>query len=301
MPTFMILGAAKAGTTSLYAYLQQHPQIYLSTPKEPNFFAYGDAPPPDLAGPAADVVRRNAVMTRAAYEQLYRGVRGEHAIGEASVTNLWPRACERIKAYVPEAKLIAVLRQPAERAYSHFLHNRRLGFEPLTDFAQALADEPNRVQQKWPPPLCYQQMSHYAEDLQNYMAHFPREQLHIYLYDDFVARPQQMLQEIFQILGVDETFVADRQIRYNRARLPRYQWLLRFLRQPHWSKTWLKLFLPTPWRSGMARTLQHYNQQKPPPLVPSLRHELSHLFQQEIEQLQGLLGRDLRHWMAQSG
>jgi hypothetical protein len=300
MPNFMILGAAKAGTTSLHAYLNQHPQIFLSPLKEPNFFAYGDAPSPALQGPGADLIRRNAVMTQDRYERLFDGVAQEIAIGEASVTNLWPRACERIKAYAPSARLIAILRQPTDRAYSHFLHNRKLGVEPLTDFAAALADEDNRLRRNWPPPLCYRFMSHYAADLQNYLVLFPREQLRIYLYDDFVAQPLSMLQEMYGFLGVDASFASDLRVRYNTARVPRHQGLLLFLFRPHWAKTLLKPFLPASLRRRLTHKVQSYNWEKPEPLSPQLRHELTLSFTDEITHLQTLLGRNLSHWLTPS-
>lgn len=297
MPNFMILGAAKAGTTSLYAYLRQHPQIYLPRIKEPNFFAYGEATF-DRQGPGAEIIRRNAIMTSAQYAQLFAGVTQETAIGEASVTNLWPRACERIQQYAPGARLIVLLRQPVDRAYSHFLHHRRLGLEPQADFAAALADEPNRLRQQWPLSFCYRRMSHYAADLQNYLQRFPREQLRIYLYEEFVARPQALLQEIFTFLGVDATFVPDMSVHYNVARLPRSSWLMTFLRQPHWLKAWFSPLLPAVLRQRLARQIQHYNWKKPPPLAPELRDEMTLSFQDEIAQLQRLLGRDLSHWLA---
>ena len=300
MPNFVILGAAKAGTTSLYRYLQQHPQIYLPRIKEPNFFAYGETTF-DRQGPGAEIIRRNAIMTLEQYAQLFAGVTQETAIGEASVTNLWPRACTRIKYYTPDAKLIVVLRQPADRAYSHFLHHRRLGLEPQADFAAVLADEPNRLCQKWPLSFCYRHMSHYAADLQNYLRHFPREQLRIYLYEEFVAQPHQLLQEIFGFLGVDATFVPDLTVRYNVARLPRHQWLFNFLRQPHWAKAWLKPFLPAAVRGRLVHKAQQHNWQTPPPLAPQLRHELTCTFQTEIGQLQSLLKRDLSNWLAACG
>lgn len=296
MPNFMILGAAKAGTTSLYAYLCQHPQIYLPRIKEPNFFAYGETTF-DRQGPGADIIRRNAIMTPAQYAQLFAGVTQETAIGEASVTNLWPRACERIQQYAPGARLIVLLRQPTDRAYSHFLHHRRLGLEPQADFAAALADEPNRLRQRWPLSFCYRHMSHYAADLQNYFRHFPREQLRIYLYEEFVARPQALLQEIFAFLGVDATFVPNMSVHYNVARLPRSAWLMTFLRQPHWLKAWLRPFLPAAWRPRLLHHVQRYNWRKPPHLAASLRAEVTCSFHDEIVQLQRLLARDLSHWL----
>src|SRR5262249_36967074 len=148
---FLVLGVAKAGTTSLHSYLSQHPQIYMSRMKEPHFFAYGEAPLPAFIGPGVDRLKDRIVATWDAYQTLFAEMNGERACGEVSTTNIMQRACERIKHYLPKARLIVILRQPAERAYSQFLHMRRYGWEPMADFAAALAAEEMRRQQNWQP------------------------------------------------------------------------------------------------------------------------------------------------------
>ena len=131
MPNFLIIGAMKSGTTALYYYLEQHPEIYMSPVKEPNFFSSQERE--NAAGAVARIGN---------YRDLFRGVSGETAIGEASHSYLYePGAAAEIRRYAPEAKLIAILRNPIDRAYSHFLHMVRSGTEPLDDFAQALQEE----------------------------------------------------------------------------------------------------------------------------------------------------------------
>src|ERR671929_75877 len=131
MPNFFIIGAMKSGTTALYYYLEQHPEVYMSPVKEPNFFCSQEQKN------GAD-----AVTDIRAYERLFRGVLGETAVGEASHCYLYePRAAAAIRRCVPEAKLLAILRNPIDRAFSHFLHMVRTGSEPLSDFAQALREE----------------------------------------------------------------------------------------------------------------------------------------------------------------
>ncbi len=121
MPNFLIVGAMKCGTTALYYYLEQHPQIFMSPVKEPNFFCFEGREGLDSGNSITDI---------AAYRGLFRGVSSERAIGEASHCYLYePRAVERIKHYTPDARLIAILRSPIERAYSHFLHAVRNGTE----------------------------------------------------------------------------------------------------------------------------------------------------------------------------
>ncbi len=298
LPNFLVLGVAKAGTTSLHAYLAQHPQIYMSPRKEPHFFAYGEAPLPDFTGPDSQNARQRAIPTFAAYQALFAGWTNELAIGEASTTNFMARACERIHTYLPDARLILILRQPADRAYSQFLHTRRMGLEPLTDFAQALADEEARTQNPWLPAFTYTRAGFYAPILQQYLDCFPREQLRIYLYEEWQAQTLPVLQDIFGFIGVEPGFVPDTAIRLNTAAVPRNRWLVRFLRGTHPLKQWLKPLLPAHWRQRTVRTLSTYNLTKPPPFDPHLRTQLNQLYRHDIQQTAALIGRDLSHWLA---
>ena len=298
LPNFLILGVAKAGTTSLHAYLAQHPQIYMSPRKEPHFFAYGEEPLPDFEGPDIQHARQRAIPTFAAYQSLFAGWTNELALGEASTSNFTARACERMHAYLPDARLILILRQPADRAYSQFLHMQRMGLEPLTDFAQALANEEARNEAPWLPVITYTRSGFYARILQQYLDCFPREQLRIYLYEEWEAQTLPVLQDIFGFIGVDPGFVPDTAIRLNTAAVPRNRWLLRFLRNAHPLKPWLKPLLPAHWRQRTARALSTYNLTNPPPFDPHLRAQLTQLYRHDIQQTATLIGRDLSHWLA---
>jgi hypothetical protein len=120
MPNFLIIGAAKSGTTSLHHYLKQHPQVYMSQIKEPSFFAF-EGTKPAIPGPWKRWAAHNFITDIQAYRSLFQGVSDEVAIGEASTIYLvHPTAPQRIRHYVPDAKLIAILRDPAERAYSNY-------------------------------------------------------------------------------------------------------------------------------------------------------------------------------------
>lgn len=298
MPSFLVLGVAKAGTTSLYEYLKQHPQIYMSPKKEPHFFAFGEAPLPPFTGPGAVGVEERVIATLPAYQALFTDWRTEVAGGEVSTSNFTARGCTRIQHYVPDARLILFLRQPAERAYSQFLHGRRTGWEPCREFTQALAAEPSRIQQNWLPALCYSPPSFYAPTLQQYLASFPREQLLIYLYEEWQAQPLRILQEIFQFIGVDDQFVPDMTVRYNTAAVPRSRHLVQFLRSPHLLKRWLRPFLAPRLRQQLMRNLATRTYTKPPPLAPTVYAWLTERYREDILQVETLLQRDLSHWLA---
>ena len=147
MPNFLIIGSQKAGTTALYHYLKQHPQIFMSGTKEPCFFAF-EGEDLDFRSPTGErvFVGSYGINNIDDYRRLFERVRDEKAIGEASpIYLIHPKATERIRHYLPDAKLIAILRDPVDLAYACFLMDRRAGLEPCEIFADALKDQERRV------------------------------------------------------------------------------------------------------------------------------------------------------------
>lgn len=153
LPNFLIIGASKAGTTSLYDYLDQHPDIYMSPRKETNFFARvnGD---PGYYEPVDELRKRlrRPIKTLEAYQALFARVANEKAIGEASPWYLLEdQVPERIQDYIRQVKLIAILRNPVEQAYSLFQDYIRAGKEPQADFLQAIRATEQRTRDNWHP------------------------------------------------------------------------------------------------------------------------------------------------------
>ena len=296
-PDFLIIGPPKCGTTALYAALACHPQIYLSSVKEPYFFAF-DGQPPAFAGPGADHFRQHAVTDWEAYQAIFATANDYVAVGEASplyLTSYQPeRTAANIRRRLPDARLIAILRQPAERAYSQFTYRRQQGFEPLANFRQALAVEEERIAANWPPACRYRGNGLYFTHLTPYYALFPREQIRIYLYDDLKDRPAALLTDLCQFLHVDPALMPDTVAQRNVTTWQRSRFLDFLLRQPGA----LKALLPATLRRALSSRLRAWNQVKPPPLDPSLRRELTESYLDEILRLQDLLGRDLGHWLA---
>ncbi|GIK72622.1 MAG: sulfotransferase [Chloroflexota bacterium] len=297
-PDFLIIGPPKCGTTALYAVLAQHPQVSMSRIKEPYFFAF-DGQPPAFVGPGAEHYRRTAITSWDAYQALFAD-RGEHLVrGEASplyLTSYQPeRTAANIHRRLPDARLIAILRQPAERAYSQFTYRRQQGFEPLADFRQALAAEERRIAANWPPACRYWRNSLYFTHLTPYFALFPREQIRVYLYDDLVSEPQALLADLCAFLGIEPSLLPVQMERINvttwtRSRL--IDWLLRHSRR-------LSAWAPAALRQQIGRRLRAWNQVKPPPLDPILRRELTTSYRDEIGHLQALISCDLSHWLNQ--
>jgi hypothetical protein len=289
MPNFLIIGAMKSGTTALYYYLEQHPEIYMSPVKEPNFFSSQEQEN------AAD-----AVTNIGTYQDLFRGGSGKKALGEASHSYLYePRAAAEIKRYVPEAKLIAILRNPIDRAYSHFLHMVRSGTEPLDDFAQALREEEVRIH-KERTFQDYIGRGLYYNQLKRYFGTFPQEQVRVYLYEDLSGAPISTVQDAFRFLKVDDSFVPDVSLRRNVSGQPKYKTLDGLLRRQSRIKHAAKIYLPARMRWRLSKTfddLKTRNLAEPPPVQSKVRRQLIGVYREDILQVQELIHRDLSGWL----
>jgi hypothetical protein len=292
LPNLLILGAAKSGTSSLYTYLDQHPDIFMSGFKEPHFFIW-EGREYDIQGPGVERVGKSVVRDVNSYLKLFSGAKHERVRGEASTGYLHtPGAAERIHAYVPEAKLIAILRSPIDRAYSAFLHAQLKGLEPLADFEQALREEPKRVADRWIGLTLYATVGMYAEQLERYLAVFPCEQVRVYLFDDLVRDPVGVAQDVFRYLGVDESFQPDVSVQANRGTAVRSVRLWSFVRSIRESR--LGRRMPSGPAGAILRTI---NERTMTPLSPMLRQRLAPVFEADVTRLSGMLGRDLTSWL----
>jgi hypothetical protein len=290
MPNFFIVGAQKSGTTSLYYYLQQHPQIYMSRIKEPDFFSSRDDEQyPDE--PDAD--RPTLVNDIDTYRSLFRDVSGETAIGEASTSYLCvPSAPERIRCHVPDARLIVILRDPAERTYSSFLHSLRWGYETQRDFAQALQREKSAVDEGG-LLASYKQRGFYYPQVKRYFDTFGRDKVQVYLFEDLNADPDNVLRDVFEFLGVDTTFTPNTSLKHNIGGIPRNEPL-------HRSVVWLWQNMPAVgalFPSGFRRVVKGRLLAETPSLLPEVRRRLVEEYREDILNLQDLIQRDLSRWL----
>jgi len=297
MPNFLIIGTAKAGTSALYRYMKQHPEIYMPRFKEPRFFALESEKVTCLGPGDNQRFNRRTFTNINDYLTLFQGVSNEKAVGEASTLYLYnPRTPGRIKYYVPNMRLIAILRDPAERAYSAFLHLVREGWEPLIDFKQALRKEEMRIRGKWEPLWHYKGMGFYYGQLKRYFDIFDQKQIKVYLYEDFKTYPIDTLQNIFHFLGLDETFTPNMSTKPNVSGIPKNKRLHSFLVKPSLIKKLLKPFLPTETRWRLKNILKNKNLVKPA-LHPEVRQQLIELYKEDIFKTQELIQRDLSKWL----
>ena len=296
-PNFFMVGAPKCGTTALYQYLSPHPNIFLSKLKEPHFFA-------------KDLGTYPAVKTPEHYAELFAESTSEHLrVGEASVYYLRSSvAIPNIHEFNPEARIIAMLRNPVDVVYS--LHSQLLYWaeESEPDFEAAWRlQERRRAGLNLPPRsrepslVQYEHIGRLGTQTQRLLSIFPREQVKLILYDDFAASPQVVYDDVLAFLGVphDHRSEFPRVNENKRARVP---WLGHFLRKPPpmLRKTYrsLKQALGPKRIDAIKREVVERNtvKERRSPLTEAFRAELVENFREEVALLASILDRDLRHW-----
>ena len=297
-PDFLIIGAAKSGTTALYHYLKQHPGLFLPEAREPNYFA--------LAGKAAvfngpgdeTTVNKNSISDVEEYRSLFADAQIDQMTGEVSPLYLYhPDAPSCIQDANPDVKLIAILRNPVDRAYASYLHLVRDGRESCKRFEDGLALEEHRIDAGWEHLWHYTKMGFYAVQLTRYLEMFDSRQLHILLYEDLQDNPLATLQSCFSFLDVSSEFVPDMRRRPNRSGVPRSSWIQRFIAGKGGAKQVLKRILPEGMRGAAATSIQEWNLKRPP-LEQAVRDRLVHLYTDDVRALEKIVGRDLGAWIS---
>ena len=299
LPNTFVVGAAKSGTTSLYNYLLQHPDIFMSPVKEPCYFAYAENPPA-LAGPGDEAVNRESgvVYSLDAYQDLFSGATSESIVGEASPVYLYDEDAPRLlRERCPDANLIAILRNPVERAYSHYLQLVQSGREPLEDFGDALDAEDERRAAGWEWSWHYRQMGFYGQQLARYLNYFDRDQLHVYRFKELTASPVDFAKTVYRMLGVDPSFTPDTGVRRRATGVPQFDWLHRFIGTPdHFLRRWSRLVIPEAVRDRILMMVRNANLQKPP-LPDAARTRLTEAYQDDVHRLEALLDRSFSDWL----
>ena len=206
LPNFFVVGVPKGGTTALHALLAQHPDLYLSPLKEPKFYLCDGRPPPRRTqrGPGDAHSAREWVWRRRDYEALFAAAPPGKLRGESTPFYLYDQTAHaRMAADVPDAKIIAMLRDPVDRAYSNWNHLRSDGLETIPSFLDALAAEDDRVARGWAPFWHYRRLGRYAEQLSSLYNYFPREQVMVLRYRELVDDPVGTMTRVDEFLGVE--------------------------------------------------------------------------------------------------
>ena len=253
---------------------------------------------PDFHGPGDDrTINLNSVACLEDYYKLFPDADGCLAIGEVSNIYLYSENTPaNIKQYIPEVRLIAVLRNPVDRAYSSYLHLVREGYETET-FLAALQLEDRRIQDNWRPLWHYMHVGLYGEQLLRYREYFEKSQIRVYLYEDFCNNAVEVIQDIFAFVGVNQEFVPDTSGRYNTYRSYGSRYLDRLLLQPNVLRNTLRTMIPSPIRRRI-RAMAGKPTNMPPVLDKQIRRHMLSFYESDILLLQELIGRDLTHWLS---
>jgi hypothetical protein len=302
-PDFFVIGAPKAGTTALHAALARHPQLYLSSVKEPKFFLC-DGPPPAQGGPGDAHSYREWIWRPDAYERLFAAAPAGTLRGESTPLYLAdPRAVDRIRAAVPDARLIAILRDPVDRAYSNWAHLWADGLEPNGDFMAACAEEQERAAAGWAPFWRYLETGLYGRQLDYLFSVFPREQVLVLRYRWLVEEAPRTLDAVCRFLGVEEGLLDEAPAQNVGTYVhptPTTRLLQGAMRggaavgRLFPPQVWRKLSIPLLWL--IQRTPQHR-----PELPPEDRAALIAYFSEDITLLEELTGWDLAQWRHYQG
>lgn len=285
-PNFFIVGAPKAGTTSLYHYLTGHPEVFLSTPKEVNYFSAEEI---EAQGLYYDDVRIGELQT---YLELFSEARDEIAVGEASVSYLYyPKTPEKLHAFAPDARIVILLRDPIERGFSHYLMDHRLGLVNL-EYAEVVrrsGSHPNLE-------LYYQQyvsLGFYYEQVKRYLDLFGAGQVRIYLSEELKHDTQGVIRDLYAFLGVTADYEPDTTALHNAYTAPRNT-LIKKLYAIHGLRKALASLVPDALKAGIQNLL--FRKSRKPELDPKLRGELAELYRGDVAKLARLIGRDLSGW-----
>ncbi len=292
LPNFLIFGVQKAGTTSVYNYLKQHPEVYLSPVKEPNFFEKDW----DQLAEQGHQFNPRQIVTFEQYSNLFEAVTNEIAIGEVSPNYLfhYKTSIGQIKRYVPNAKLIAILRNPVDRAISDYLMHVRE--------AQSKTPLKEQIQYKANKSFVILKGKYY-QAVKQYFEEFGREQVSILLYDDLRKDSQNFMQEIYQIIGVNPSFEADTSQKSQVAQMPKNEAINKLLVRKNplrsLSATLLKPLLSEEKRQTLRSFLIGMNS-KSKNEIDSFNEEkelLLDVYRDDILKLQDLIDRDLSPWL----
>ena len=295
LPNFILIGVQKAGTSAVAKSLGEHPEIFMSPMKEPGFFDFYGLHP-NFCGPKDKEAYQYSKIHLQEYCQLFHSVTNEIAIGEATTWYLQSeKAPFTIKRHIPNAKLIVILRNPVDRAYSAFMHATRDNREPLQDFKEAFNLESIRVTQNWGYMWRYKSMGLYSMALKRYLSVFDKNQIKIFLYEDLCNQPQIIYRDIFNFLGVNNDFVPYYDARYNISGVPKSRVLDDVVRGKSKFKRLFK-YIPKTIKKPIANYLRIKNMSKIN-LSIETRKELIKFFEEDILEVQELINRDLSQWL----
>jgi len=293
-----IVGAAKSGTTSLYEYLSHHPSVFFPLVKEPNYYSRAESHNSSAYNkPKAGESYHNKIITdESVYFELYEKATGFQVIGDASPSYLWDElSASRIHKDYPEAKILIILRNPVDRAYSHYLMDLASGVQRDRDFMSALAFDNAKEERQWGRAHLYQDLGLYSAQVSRYMRLFGRSNVKVIMYEEFIDDTQRNIKNIFDFIGVDSGISReiDFGLVHNPYRISRHgAGMFLFMKLKF---GFLRHLLPSRIRRELSQKIL-YKKSTKPKLNTSERDQLKKFYMEDILELETILGRELFEW-----
>ncbi len=293
------MGAAKSGTTAVHVYLYQHPEIYMSFLKEPKYLSISANKFPHN-GPGDKKVDDGIIKTREEYLSLFKDAENERVIGESSADYLYfhNTVIPQIKSLSPRAKILIMLRNPADRAYSAYRHMIMDERESLS-FENALKREENRMRENYEFIWFYKDAGFYYEQVKHYIDSFGWENVKIFLYDDFAVNSMGVMKDVFKFLGVDEGFTPEAAGRYNVGPTVRSESFEEFLvKYDNPVKKVLRpIMLNTIGKKYTEALVNYFLRKNTFNIKPKTRKQLIEIYRGDIQKLEALIDCDLSGWL----
>ena len=311
LPNFFIVGAPKAGTTSLYHWLSTHRDVYMSPVKEPSYFSQ-ETRLENFAARFQPMVRKQMAAVLAGlnrgelarnetrgivaewhdYVRLFSGVSGQKAIGEASVFYLWSQTAARaIARHLPGSHILMVLRDPAERVFSQYLHFSSFGHSslPFPRYLKMCLGTYREINPYYPAL----ELGFYARQVERYLEAFPARQIRIWLYEDTISDPARFHREVLEFLEIDPEGASEIAQRHFEVPVPTHPGMTHTLRRLG-LYGFVRNLLPGRLRARMRPAF--YRSRRAVSLPAEERAFLVDYYKADVSRLERLIGRDLSAW-----
>jgi len=291
LPNFLIIGAPRCSTTSMHEWLGQHPDFFMSALKEPSYYAFEEGSPQNQI-PRPDQFIHRLID----YAPLFEHAGGRKIVGESSTLYLQiPEAPDRLAAALPEVKMVAILRDPADRCFSHYLQHRNVGAEDVSVFREALDDLPRRRAAGWTVNYDYIEPGYYAKHLANFYRVFGKERIKIIQFEEVRKDPTAVLGSICRFVGVSEDFAFDTAAIRNESGVPRSGGWNGAVHSAMRKLSGVAQILPSSLRSPIANRMRKAILEKPV-LSQEDRAHLVEIYHDDVVRLEAMLGVDLSAW-----
>ncbi len=292
LPNLLIVGAARSGTTSLDKYLNQHPEIFMSKIKEPCFFAFN--------GEETNISddKEYLIDNYVDYLKLFNGSSKFKIKGEASTVYLYSHktSIRNIKKYITsyeDLKIIIILRNPIERAFSQYMLIVKLKKENLS-FEEAIKAEKTRMEQNYSYDYFYVDRGFYYKQVKDYRENF--NNVRIYLYEDLRDSPDNLVKDILGFLGVDEDYAINTNIRHSISGVPKIKIVEKQIKSKGFAKRLILSLFPNCFKDAIVDIISKYNLNKTE-MSDKTRRQLIDIYEKDINKLAKLINRDLSNWI----